>query len=73
MNERERRHLFLLAGQPLPTPTCSSQAYASSALQQVIADLGPNPAYVLGQRWDYNDSTFCEHRRRASFRSSWQP
>lgn len=49
----ERRHLFLLAGQPLPAPTFSAEERASPALQQVISDLDPNPACVMGRRWDY--------------------
>lgn len=48
----ERRHLFLLAGQPLPAHTSPSQECASPVLQQVISDLDPNPAYVIGRRWD---------------------
>jgi len=53
LTRNERRHLFLLAGQPLPAPTFPSEEHASPVLQQVISDLDPNPAYVLGRRWDY--------------------
>src|SRR5437667_8888060 len=49
----ERRHLFLLAGQPLPPHTFPTEESVSPALQRVIDDLDPNPAYVLGRRWDY--------------------
>jgi transcriptional regulator with XRE-family HTH domain len=49
----ERRHLFLLAGQPLPPQVSPPEECASPALQQVLDDLNPTPAYVLGRRWDY--------------------
>ncbi len=49
----ERRHLFLLAGQPLPAHTFPSEEQVSLALRQVLSDFNPNPAYVLGRRWDY--------------------
>jgi transcriptional regulator with XRE-family HTH domain len=53
LTRNERRHLFLLAGQPLPTPTLPTPECASPVLQQVISDLDPNPAYIMGRRWDY--------------------
>src|SRR5499427_2530637 len=50
----ERRHLFLLAGQPLPPPPVSPEEESiSTALQQMLSDLNPSPAYVLGRRYDY--------------------
>src|SRR6266498_3940772 len=49
----ERRHLFLLAGQPLPPHVSPLEESASPALQQVLDDLNPTPAYALGRRWDY--------------------
>jgi transcriptional regulator with XRE-family HTH domain len=49
----ERRHLFLLAGQPLPPHVPSSEESESPALQQVLDDLNPTPAYAVGRRWDY--------------------
>lgn len=49
----ERRHLFLLAGQPLPPHTLPMEESTSPVLQQVIDDLSPTPAYVMGRRWDY--------------------
>ena len=50
----ERRHLFLLAGQTLP-PSHGSPAeeHLSPALQQIVRDLDPSPACILGRRWDY--------------------
>ncbi len=54
LTPNERRHLFLLAGQPLPPPPVSpSEESISPALQQVLSDLNPSPAYVLGRRYDY--------------------
>jgi transcriptional regulator with XRE-family HTH domain len=49
----ERRHLFLLAGQPLPAHVSPAEESASPALQQILDDLNPTPAYVMGRRWDY--------------------
>ena len=49
----ERRHLFLLAGQPLPPNVSVLEEKVSPALQQVLDDLNPTPAYVMGRRWDY--------------------
>ena len=53
LTPNERRHLFLLAGQPFAPHLSLSQECASPALQQVLDDLNPTPAYVLGRRWDY--------------------
>jgi transcriptional regulator with XRE-family HTH domain len=54
LTPNERRHLFLLAGQPLPPPPSSpADECISPALQQVLDDLNPSPAYVLGRRYDY--------------------
>ncbi|HLZ63018.1 MAG TPA: helix-turn-helix transcriptional regulator [Ktedonosporobacter sp.] len=49
----ERRHLFLLAGQPLPPQVSPLEENASPALQQMLDDLNPTPAYAVGRRWDY--------------------
>jgi transcriptional regulator with XRE-family HTH domain len=49
----ERRHLFLLAGQPLPSPASLAEESLSPALQQVLDDLNPTPAYVMGRRYDF--------------------
>jgi len=53
LTPNERRHLFLLAGQPLPPPVSPAQESISPALQQVLDALNPSPAYVLGRRFDY--------------------
>lgn len=49
----ERRHLFLLAGQALPPLSSPAEERVSQALQQVLDDLDPTPAYVMGRRLDY--------------------
>lgn len=49
----ERRHLFLLAGQPLPAQVSPAEECVSPALQQMLDDLNPTPAHVIGRRWDY--------------------
>ena len=49
----ERRHLFLLAGQPLPTPARPPEECATPELHQLLDDLNPTPACVIGRRWDY--------------------
>jgi transcriptional regulator with XRE-family HTH domain len=54
LTPNERRHLFLLAAQPLPPPPVSPlEENIGPALQQVLSDLNPSPAYVLGRRYDY--------------------
>jgi transcriptional regulator with XRE-family HTH domain len=54
LTPNERRHLFLLASQPLPPPPVSpAEESISQALQQMLSDLNPGPAYVLGRRYDY--------------------
>ncbi len=53
LTTNERRHLFLLAGQPLPPPASPVEERVSPALQQILDDLDPAPAYVIGRRWDY--------------------
>ncbi len=53
LTPNERRHLFLLAGQPLPTQALPEEEHVHPALRQTLADLDPTPAYVMGRRWDY--------------------
>jgi transcriptional regulator with XRE-family HTH domain len=52
LTPNERRHLFLLAGRPLP-PTFQASEHISPALQQVLAEMETTPAYVTGRWWDY--------------------
>lgn len=49
----ERRHLFLLADQPLTTQPSPDQETVSPALRRLLDDLEPDPAAVLGRCWDY--------------------
>src|SRR5579859_1896755 len=44
LTPNERRHLFLLAGQPLPPPVSLAEESIGPALQQVLTDLNPSPA-----------------------------
>jgi transcriptional regulator with XRE-family HTH domain len=53
LTPNERRHLFLLAGQPPPAYGSPSAEGVSPALRQILDDLDPTPACVLGRRWDY--------------------
>ena len=53
MSEVERDHLLLL-GRGDPAPDCEPPAESvSPSLRRLIESLGPNPAYVIGRRWDY--------------------
>jgi transcriptional regulator with XRE-family HTH domain len=53
LSPAERVHLILL-GRGEEAPPCSAPAERVSAtLRRVIENLGPNPAFVLGRRWDY--------------------
>ncbi|GHO46181.1 helix-turn-helix transcriptional regulator [Ktedonospora formicarum] len=53
LTPNERRHLFLLAEQPLPSAFPVTDEIVSPALQQMLSDLDPSPAYVMGRRYDY--------------------
>lgn len=53
LTSNERRHLFLLAGQPIPPPAFPQEENVTLALQQMLDDLNPTPAYVMGRRYDY--------------------
>src|SRR5579862_7558304 len=52
LTPNERRHLFLLGSQSLPPQTPSLEEHISPALRQMLADLDPAPAYVMGRRFD---------------------
>jgi transcriptional regulator with XRE-family HTH domain len=53
MGPVERDHLLLL-GRGDPAPACNPPSESvSPSLRRLIESLGPNPAYVLGRRWDY--------------------
>jgi transcriptional regulator with XRE-family HTH domain len=49
----ERTHLVLLGRGEDPPPCKSPSERVSPTLKRLINNLGPNPAYVLGRRWDY--------------------
>ncbi len=48
----ERTHLVLL-GRGEEPPACKSDERVSATVRRLIENLGPNPAFVLGRRWDY--------------------
>jgi transcriptional regulator with XRE-family HTH domain len=48
----ERTHLVLLGRGETPPP-CKDDERVSPTVRRLIENLGPNPAYVLGRRWDY--------------------
>ena len=48
----ERSHLVLL-GRGEEPPPCRSAERVSPTVKRLIDNLGINPAYVLGRRWDY--------------------
>jgi transcriptional regulator with XRE-family HTH domain len=49
----ERTHLILLGRGEEPPPCKLAAEKVSPTLRRLIESLGPNPAYVLGRRWDY--------------------
>jgi hypothetical protein len=53
LSAAERAHLVLL-GRGEEVPACKPPAErVSPTLRRVVENLGPNPAYILGRRWDY--------------------
>ena len=53
LSQAERTHLVLL-GRGEEAPPCKLPAErVSPTLRRLIKNLGPNPAYILGRRWDY--------------------
>jgi transcriptional regulator with XRE-family HTH domain len=53
LDQAERNHLIQL-GRGEAAPPCKSPAErVSPTLRKLIENLGPNPAYILGRRWDY--------------------
>ena len=49
----ERTHLVLLGRGEEPPPCKASSERVSPTLRRLIENLGANPAYILGRRWDY--------------------
>jgi transcriptional regulator with XRE-family HTH domain len=53
LNQAERSHLIML-GRGEEAPPCKSPVErVSPTLRRLIENLGPNPAYIIGRRWDY--------------------
>ncbi len=49
----ERTHLMLLGRGEQPPPCKLPPERVSPTLRRLIANLGANPAFILGRRWDY--------------------
>ncbi len=49
----ERTHLLLLGRGEEPPPPKSPAERVSPTLKRMMKSLDPNPAFVLGRRWDY--------------------
>jgi transcriptional regulator with XRE-family HTH domain len=49
----ERTHLMLLGRGEEPPPCKLPAERVSPTLRRLVANLGANPAFVLGRRWDY--------------------
>jgi transcriptional regulator with XRE-family HTH domain len=49
----ERTHLMLLSRGEEPPPPQYGAERVSATLRRLIDNLGANPAYVIGRRWDY--------------------
>src|SRR5689334_6119702 len=53
LSPAERTHLVLL-GRGEEAPPCKPPTErVSPAIRRLVESLGPNPAYVIGRRWDY--------------------
>jgi transcriptional regulator with XRE-family HTH domain len=53
LTQAERHHLILL-GRGEQAPPCKSPAErVSPSMRKLIENLGPNPAFIIGRRWDY--------------------
>ncbi len=48
----EKAHLFLLAGQASPPHPVPLQEHVSPFLSRFLEQMGTNPAYITGRRWD---------------------
>jgi transcriptional regulator with XRE-family HTH domain len=49
----ERAHLLLLGRGEQDPPCAPPEEHVSPMLRRLIENLGPNPAFILGRRWDY--------------------
>ncbi len=48
----ERAHIFLLAGQASPAHPLPPQEHVGPFLSRFLEQMGSNPAYIMGRRWD---------------------
>ena len=53
LNQAERTHLVLLGRGEEPPPCASPAERITPTLRRLIENLGANPAFILGRRWDY--------------------
>jgi transcriptional regulator with XRE-family HTH domain len=54
LTQAERAHLILLGrGEEAPPSRRQPAERVSPDMRRLIENLGPNPAYVIGRRWDY--------------------
>lgn len=53
LTPNERRHLFVLAGESPPPSSTIVEERISSSIQDMLHALDPNPAYVIGKKWDF--------------------
>ena len=53
LSQAERTHLVLLGRGEEPPPCKTPAERATPMLRRLIEGLGPNPAYLIGRRWDY--------------------
>jgi transcriptional regulator with XRE-family HTH domain len=68
MSPAERAHLVLLGRGDRVLPCKGPPERVSPALRRLIENLGPNPAYLLGRRWDY-----LAWNRAMEVLFSWKP
>ena len=52
LDAAEKRHLFILAGRPPPSPRPKHPERVEAPLRHTLASLTIQPAYVTGRRWD---------------------
>ncbi len=52
LDAAEKRHLFILAGRPPPSPRPENPERVEAPLRHTLASLTIQPAYVTGRRWD---------------------
>ena len=53
LTSAERAHLIMLGRGEEPPPVAPERERVSPTVRRLIENLGPNPAYLLGRRWDY--------------------